>query len=129
MSIVWCVYCLYAAPEDYTVSAMTITFTAGETWRDVIVTIVDDSVGEGSESFTVTLANPSSGLILGTGSAVATIEISADEVTVEFSPTSYTVSEGDTAVTLTVVLTGDIPTSDVTVEVMTMDGSATGNCR
>ena len=48
-----------------------------------------------------------------------------DDVLVEFSPTRYTVSEGDGVVTLT--LTADsVADCNYTVEVRTQDGTATG---
>lgn len=114
----------YTAPSDYNALSTTITFTAGERQKDFDITTIDDSIGEVSETFTVELSNPLSGVMLGT-SNVATVQISADMITVGFNLTTYTVSEGE-IVTLTVILTGDIPTSDTTIDVMTMDGSASG---
>ena len=48
-----------------------------------------------------------------------------DDVLVEFSPTRYTVSEGDGVVTLTLTA-GSVADCNYTVEVRTQDGTATG---
>ena len=102
----------------------TLTIVNGSMSATISIATIDDDIGElAAENFTVQLSNPSLGIIL---ESEATVEILADVVTVEFSQVSYTVSEGDTAVTLTVVLTGDTPTSNITVDVMTINGTATG---
>ncbi len=49
------------ADEDYVLSAGSLTFSAGQTSKDIIVTIVDDGVDEDDETIIVTLSNPSGG--------------------------------------------------------------------
>ncbi len=50
------------AGQDYTaVSGGTVTFNPGETSKSAPVTILDDSLAEGNETFTVTLSNPVNG--------------------------------------------------------------------
>ena len=61
------------AGEDYTATSGTLSFAAGETGKTVLVSIGDDIVNEGDETFTVTLSN-ASGAVLGTASATGTIE-------------------------------------------------------
>ena len=51
----------------------TITFAAGEITKTVTVLVAGDTVVEQNETFTVTLANPTSGLHIVTASATATI--------------------------------------------------------
>ena len=109
----------------------TLTFPSGITSQTVAISITDDTDGElTSEAFTIVLSDPLTdvAMIMLSQDSAATVDISPDEIFVGFNATSYTVSEGDTAVTLTVVLTGDTPTSDVTVDVMAVNGSATGIC-
>ncbi len=51
---------------DYTLSAAQFTFAAGESTASASLTIVDDADVEGTESMTVSITNPSSGIQLGT---------------------------------------------------------------
>ncbi|MCA8938839.1 MAG: VCBS repeat-containing protein, partial [Planctomycetes bacterium] len=46
------------APADYDAANGTLTFNAGVTEQDIVLTINDDALIEGSESFFVTLTNP-----------------------------------------------------------------------
>jgi hypothetical protein len=52
-------------PSDYSLSNSIITIPNGQTTGQITFTIVDDALGEGTETATLTLANPSSGLVLG----------------------------------------------------------------
>ena len=49
------------AGADYTSTSGTLTFTAGEVSKTIAVPVLEDSVDEGSETFTMTLSNPSGG--------------------------------------------------------------------
>lgn len=49
------------AGEDYTATTETVTIAAGERSARVTVPIIDDSIHEDNETFTVTLSNPSGG--------------------------------------------------------------------
>ncbi len=51
---------------DYTLSGTTITILNGQTIGSVTFTAVDDILAEGSETATLTISNPSSGIVLGT---------------------------------------------------------------
>ena len=51
---------------DYTLSNATITILNGQTTGTVTFTIFDDTVYEGSETATLTISNPTSGITLGT---------------------------------------------------------------
>ena len=118
-------FLLHAASGDYTSLNTTLTFTAGETRKDIRITTVDDSIAEGFRAFNVQLSNPSSGIMLD-GSDIATILILSDVITIEFDPTNYTVNEGEN-VTLRVALTGDTPISDIDVDIRSNNGTALGN--
>ncbi len=51
---------------DFTIAATTITFTAGQTEVSTLVTAIDDGIAETtSETFTVVLSYPSTGLAIG----------------------------------------------------------------
>ena len=60
------------AGADYTAASGTLTFTAGETAKTVAVTVLDDAIDEGEETFTLTLSNPS-GATIADGTATGTI--------------------------------------------------------
>ena len=60
------------APSDYTSTSGTLTFAPGETLKTVSVPIVDDSVEDDAETFTLTLSNPSGSVIIH-GTATGTI--------------------------------------------------------
>ena len=61
------------AGEDYTAASGTLAFAAGETEKTVSVSILDDAIDEGEETFTLTLAN-AQGAAIGDGEATGTIE-------------------------------------------------------
>ncbi len=106
-----------------------MTIPAGQTQVSQQVHILQDDTAEGSEQFQSQLTIPSASADLGVtvddnDTAVITI-LDDDGVLVEFSPTRYTVSEGDGVVTLN--LTADsVADCNYTVEVRTQDGTATG---
>jgi hypothetical protein len=64
---------------DYATTIGTLQFAAGETSKSFSVAIVDDSYAEGSETFTVSLNNPS-GATLG-AQATATVTITDNDAT------------------------------------------------
>ena len=64
---------------DYTRAAGTLRFASNETEKSFVVLVNDDSHVEGSETISLKLSNPSSGLSLGIG-ATATLQILDDVV-------------------------------------------------
>lgn len=64
------------AGDDYTAIDQRLTFAPGERTKNVAVTLRDDSLTEGSETFTVSLSNPTNASI---GIATATASILDDE--------------------------------------------------
>ena len=106
------------------------TFQAGETTASVSIPITNDTTAELTEDFFAVLKIPATAAsqdITKGAADTATIDIMDDDpVEVVFNPTQYTVNEGDRVVTLT--LNADKPASfEYTVEVVTQDGTATGN--
>ncbi|BBD68588.1 putative outer membrane adhesin [Nostoc commune NIES-4072] len=59
--------------SDYNLSNSIITIPSGQTAGSVIFSVVDDAVVEGTETATLTISNPSSGITLGTTSQNITI--------------------------------------------------------
>ena len=119
-----------AAGQDYTGGSYTATFLAGETTASVSIPITEDTTAELTEDFSAVLTIPSTATSQGItkGAAdTATIDITDDDpVEVVFNPTQYSVNEGNGVVTLTLI--ADKPASfEYTVEVVTQDGTATGN--
>ena len=93
--------------------------------KTITIPIVDDTLTEGNETFTVTLSDPTGGATLGTP-ATATVTIVDNDVagTFAFSSATYSASEAAGTATITVVRT--IGTSGTaTVNYATSDGSAT----
>jgi Calx-beta domain/Domain of unknown function (DUF4214) len=62
---------------DYATSIGTLRFAAGEGAKEIFIPLVDDSYGEGSESFTITLSNPT-GVNLGS-TMTTTVQIVDNE--------------------------------------------------
>jgi Calx-beta domain-containing protein len=60
------------AGSDYTALSGTLTFAPGETTRTILVRTLDDTTGEPTESFTLTLSNPV-GATIADGTGVGTI--------------------------------------------------------
>ena len=59
--------------KDYNLQAGTLTFQAGETAKNIIVTILPDSTVEGSETLLVSLTNPTGGAVIGNNTGIFTI--------------------------------------------------------
>jgi hypothetical protein len=110
---------------DFDSTGGTLTIPAGQSSRTLVVPIVNDTVNEVPETFTVTLSDPTGGgAILGTP-AVATVTITDNDPAglVQFSQIGYAVVEGGTAV-ITLTRSGGTA-GPVTVDFATSDGSAT----
>ena len=115
------------AGSDYTAASGTLNFANGETTKTFTVSIANDAVLEGNETFTAALASPTGGATLGTPTT-ATITIVDDEVPqpgqFRFSNATYSVTENGGQITITVQR---INGSDgaVSVNYATSNGSAT----
>ncbi len=115
--------------------AGTVDIVSGETSATFTVSTADDDEFESDEEFTVTLTlltvSPTIEdrvTISSTMSSASVTIMDNDEappVAIGFSPAVYSVDEDDGIVTLTVLVSGEIEAGvNVTVTVMTMDGSA-----
>ena len=111
-----------SATVDYQPASGTLNFAAGELEKSITLSILDDVLGEGNESFSLTLTN-AVGVDI-TDPAAATILIVDNESAVAFSSSVYQVSENQPAAILTVTRSGSaaIPFS---VDYATSDGTAT----
>ena len=113
------------AGSDYTALPTTqLTILAGQLTATQDVTLLDDAVSEGDETFTVTLSNVSANASLGTAVGTGTINDDESVPTVSIdSPAGVT--EGPAAV-ITFTATLSAPAAaDVTVDVASADGTAT----
>lgn len=61
------------AGGDYVASSGTLTFNPGETTKQIVVSIVRDTVIEPNETFSVNLSNPTNATITGSGIGLGTI--------------------------------------------------------
>jgi GrpB-like predicted nucleotidyltransferase (UPF0157 family) len=112
-----------AAPGDYTAISGDLTFAPGETSKDFTVPIVNDSVFEATESFSVALSLPGNSTLGTQSTATVTITDNDPAPTVQFSPVSYAIGEGNGPVILTVTKTGSTAVN-ATVHFATSDGTA-----
>ena len=120
------------APADYASTSATLTFAVGETSKTVSVAIVDDSVEDDGETFTLTLSN-ASGATIADASATATIRNTEETpgdpaLTASFSgmPTEH---DGQSAFSFRVEFSEDIETSYQTLRdesFSVTDGDVTG---
>ncbi len=111
-----------ATTADYTATNGVLVFAVGETNKTITAAIINDSLIETNETFTLTLGNPTGGAAIGGGN-VATITITENDAAVSFLATSASVWEDATNVVLTVRRTGDT-TSTVAVDYATSDLTA-----
>ena len=106
-----------------------MTIPAGQTLLSQPVLIIKNSEAEGTESFQAQLTVPSAAADLGVtlgGDNTVTVNITDnDVVTVEFSPTQYTITEGNREAELTLVANAST-SFDYTVEVDIANGAAIG---
>ncbi len=94
--------------NDYSGRSGTLTFNAGETSKPITIPILQDTLVEPDETFTVVLSNPTGGATLASSPAVATVAtvtIKSDDVAsrVKLSAATYRVLEGAGNLSVTVV--------------------------
>ena len=106
------------APADYASTSATLTFAVGETSKTVSVAIVDDSVEDDGETFTLTLTlSNASGATIADASATGTIRNTEETpggpaLTASFSgmPTEH---DGQSVFSFRVEFSEDIETSSM----------------
>ncbi|MBL3600922.1 MAG: hypothetical protein JMN25_13835, partial [gamma proteobacterium endosymbiont of Lamellibrachia anaximandri] len=115
--------------NDYQAINNSLAFAENEYSKVITVNLLDDTVYEGSESFTITLSNPGGGAALGT-TTTASIDIADNEPppspgTLALSTATESVVENAAGgITLTVSRTGG-SFGTVTVDYATANGTAT----
>ena len=125
------------AGTDYTtITSQTLTFVAGDTSETLDITISDDNIAEGNETFTVmldTLVQPTGVTTVSIATATATVTITDDETvptTIDLEVTPSTIAETADATTITVTATlgdGSVSLPTDTVVTLTVSGTATGS--
>ena len=108
------------AGVDYESAAGTLTFAPGEVSRTIAVSVIDDSLDEPDETFTLVLSDPR-GATLGRGSALGTIR--DDDEPPALSIAGDTGPEDVGELVFSVTLMARAPT-EVTVNYATMDDTA-----
>ena len=117
------------AGSDYTATTNTLSWASGDSAsKTFTVTILDDSVYEGNETFNVTLSAPTGGATIGTPNP-ATVTITDNETppvagSLQFSAATYSVNENGGTATITVTRTGG-SNGAVGVTYATSNGTAT----
>jgi Zn-dependent metalloprotease len=94
-----------AAGADYAQTSGTLPFGAGERSRSFVVPILNDSSGEGNETFSIVLSNPGGGAILGPRSS-SPATIVDNEAALQFKLASFSATEGGPAAAIVVTRTG-----------------------
>ena len=115
-----------AEQSDFAPSSGTIVFAGGETQKNIVVGIINDTLIEGPENFSVVLEEPGNGASVGQAST-ATVTIADDDspaASIGFSSATYTVDEGAGFANLVVMRSGGLGVS-TSVDYQTSDGTAT----
>ena len=114
-----------SAGSDYTAASGTLTFAPGETAKSIPVSIADDATAERTESFALSLSNPTNADIA-TGTGTVTIGASDAGTSSQpriLAPTDVIVGEGDGYVDLPVSLSAP-SLNTVSVNYSTLDSTA-----
>ncbi|MBI5387363.1 MAG: trypsin-like serine protease [Verrucomicrobia bacterium] len=89
------------ANADFTAASGTLVFAEGESVKAIVVPLRNNGVVNGPRSFTVQLATPTGGSILGFP-VLATVNVVDDEAVIGFTSAQYTVLENGGAARITV---------------------------
>ena len=110
------------AANDYISASGTLSFAPGDTTKTVSFTMVQDTLDELDETFTIGLSNPTNTTI---SNATGTVTITDDEGTPTLSVAHVTTTdESATNLVATITLSG-VSSQVVTVNYATADGTAT----
>lgn len=114
-----------ATSADFTGTNGVLTFAPGDTNKTITVAIVNDSVVETNETFSVLLSNPTGGAVIG-GTNSAYITIIDNDIGIAVASATRSVSEDATNIVLTVNRVG-ATNGTVTVDYVFTDVTATNN--
>lgn len=109
------------AGQDYTSTAGTLAFEAGEVLKSVVVPILNDALPESAKSFRVALSDPSEGGVLGSLSS-ATVTLQDTDRMFQFDSKDYSAREE--AEFVQVGVTQGENDAPAMVDVTTTDGTA-----
>ncbi len=108
---------------DYTNTTGTVTFAAGETAATITVPVINDTEIESSETFRVTLSNPTNAVV-GTVSS-STVTILEDDVEFLFGSPLLSVIENVTSATVAVTRRGGTSVTNTVAYATTTNSTAT----
>ncbi|MFC1604216.1 Calx-beta domain-containing protein [Planctomycetota bacterium] len=111
--------------EDYTVTSGTLTFSPGETTKDITISIINDPTGEADESVIVTLSSPANAT-LGTQTSHTYTILNDDLPSIEFSSATSSGLESISPVAIVVTRLPAIAGQTATVDYSVTGGTATG---
>ena len=116
---------LATASQDYSTSTGTLTFGPSETMKQFTVPILEDAIYEETETFFVTLSDPTGGAAVRSPST-AQVHINENDAAprVQFSSAEYSATEGHGFATLVITKTGATARS-ATAYYKTRDETAT----
>ena len=110
------------AGSDYTARTGNLSFSPLETSRNIAISLNEDGLVEGNETFNVNLSNPNNALSITDSNGIAAITDNDTYPELNWSSTNLTVTEGDSAV-ITFSLSKTYP-EDVTFNVSTNNNTA-----
>ncbi len=117
------------AGADYTTTSGTLSFASGSATANIVVPLVNNTVGELKETFKLTLSSPV-GATLGTRK-VATVSINDDDpgnAVIQFETPGYSVTEGTARVTLRVTRSNGNGTATVNFATANITALAGSDC-
>ena len=114
------------ARPDFTAKSGTLTFAAGETFKDITVAITKDANYEFDENFTVALSNAVDGTVASEPAGTGTVTITNNDVAPTLSLEASTATEGVGAgqIFFRALLTAANEREEPTVQFETIDGTA-----
>jgi hypothetical protein len=119
---------LIAQPDYNAAAASTLTILAGNQTQNYTVTITNDVVVESSETFSVTLSNPSAGIDLGTNIVhTYTINDDDDSRKIYFNLATSSGSEATTPANIAVSINNVDAVNPTTVDYTVTGGTAIGS--
>ena len=115
------------AGDDYTNTAITVTFADGQTSKIVTVPINNDTIYEPTETVNLTISNPTGGATLGTQQTATLTIIDNDAVpgVIQFSNGTYSINENGTPVIAVTLTRSNGSDGAVSVRINLTNGTAT----